>query len=278
MLAAGIYCLRVICMERRQIIFRDTENDDFAASCGKIAAESVDKEYTYISRNPFLRLLSAVIYHVICPPILFLYSKIKCGYKIIGKEKLKKVSGGYFVYSNHTQGELDAFLPNLLSFPRRTCIITGREAVSIKGLRELVKMLGAIPIASTVSGMKNMFSAVKARVDSGCAVAIFPEAHIWPYYTRIRPFPSGSFKFPCKTDKPCFSFTVTYRDRYILFYKCKRPGITAYVDGPFYPDQTLPLIRAQEKLCRRVYESMVYHSLLCEQPEYIEYVQEDPVQ
>lgn len=260
---------------KKQIVFRDESKDDFAFSYGKIKTEKVDKKYKYINKNILWRIVSFFLYYVVCPPILYFYSKLKCGYRVVGREKLKKAKGGYFVYCNHTQAELDAFLPNLLSYPRRTYIITGPEATSIKGLRQIVKMLGALPVASTICGLKNMDNAIRARVQANNAIAIFPEAHIWPYYTKIRPFPSGSFKFPIRTGKPCFSFTVTYHDRYIFFHKCKRPGITVYVEGPFYPDLSVSKIQAQELLRQKVYDSMVKSSLRDNQVEYIEYVRDN---
>lgn len=259
--------------KKKKIVYRDELNDDFANT--NIHAEKIGDSYRYISKNPLWILGEYFLYYIICPPILYFWSKFRCGLRIEGKEKLKKIKGGYFLFCNHTQMVLDAFHPVLLSLPKRTYIITGPEAVSVKGIRKLVKMLGSIPVASTVKGLRNMDAAVRQRVESGKVITIYPEAHIWPYYTKVRPFMAGSFRFAVKSQKPCFSATTTYRERKILFYKCKRPGITIYLDGPFYPDAALSQKKAEQQLRDKVYFSMIKNSNQYVQKEYIEYVKDE---
>ena len=63
-------------------------------------------------------------------------------------------------------------------------------------------------------------------------IVIYPEAHVWEYYTDIRPFPDTSFKFPIKFNKPAFAMTVTYKKSKIF----KKPVMEVFLDGPFYPN------------------------------------------
>lgn len=65
---------------------------------------------------------------------------------------------------------------------------------------------------------------------------IYPEAHIWPFYTGIRPFPDTSFRYPVQQKLPVFCLTNTYQRR----GKSHIPQIVTYLDGPFYPDAELP--------------------------------------
>ncbi len=44
-------------------------------------------------------------------------------------------------------------------------------------------------------------------------MTIFPEAHVWPYYTGIRPFGEAAFHYPVATGKPVYTMTVTYQRR-----------------------------------------------------------------
>ena len=67
-------------------------------------------------------------------------------------------------------------------------------------------------------------------------VTIYPEAHIWPYYTDIRNFKDASFRYPVKYDKPVFCFTNTYQKR-----RGKHIRMVTYVEGPFFPDNTLSI-------------------------------------
>ena len=116
-------------------------------------------------------------------------------------------------------------------------------------------MFGAVPVPSTVSGTIKFKSAVTELVRCGKTVTIYPEAHIWPYYTQIRPFKSDSFKLPVDAGAPCYSFTnVFLKSRNPLK---KRPVVKTYINGPFYPDTSLPKKERIEDLRNRVYESMI---------------------
>ena len=67
--------------------------------------------------------------------------------------------------------------------------------ISLKGTGTLVEMLAAIPIPSNVAGMKNFLTTIQKKIDKKSSITIYPEAHIWPYYTKIRPFKDVSFKY-----------------------------------------------------------------------------------
>lgn len=81
---------------------------------------------------------------------------------------------------------------------------------------------------------------------------IYPEAHIWPYYTKIRPFKDSSFRYPVQYQCPVICFTNTYQKR----KHSKKPQIVTYVDGPFYPDAKLRGKEQKADLRNRVYEQM----------------------
>ena len=103
--------------------------------------------------------------------------------------------------------------------------------------------------------MKNFLNYIEYRISKNNSITIYPEAHIWPYYTKIRPFKSVSFKYPVKLDKPVFCITNTYQRR-----KNDKVQIVSYIDGPFYKDDSLSPKEAQEDLRNRVYEQMVERS------------------
>ena len=95
-------------------------------------------------------------------------------------------------------------------------------------------------------------SAIKERVNKKGVIMIYPEAHIWPYYTDIRNFRADSFVYPVETNKPVFCFTNVYKKRIIG----KRPKVVTYVDGPFYPDPTLTKRENIQNLRNKVYETI----------------------
>ena len=190
-------------------------------------------------------------------PVKFIYPKIKFRNKYIGKEKLKKYKNtGYFVYVNHTQEFCDTLIPSNPIFPKRNYIIVNPENVSIPGLGNSVQMLGAIPIPENKSGMKNFLNKIDTVIKSKHSITIYPEAHIWPYYTKIRNYKSVSFKYPIDLDVPTFCMTNTYVRR----GNTDKANIVTYIDGPFFPDKNLNKQEQKLDLRNRVYKQMVKRS------------------
>ena len=247
-------------MQKNKVIYYTDElNDEFSEA--KIEPRRIDENYVYIHKNPFWNFCAFLTQNVISMPIKVLYSKIKFRHKFIGKEKLKKYTKqGYFIYVNHTQPFADTFIPSLANYPKRNFLIVNPENVSMKGMHTLVEMLGAIPIPCNKEGMKNFLEAIKKRIEKGYSITIYPEAHIWPYYTKIRNFKDVSFKYPIELNTPTFCITNTYQSR-----GKNKVQIISYIDGPFYPDKSvsgeiLNKKQMQKNLRDKVYEAMVERS------------------
>ena len=130
-------------------------------------------------------------------------------------------------------------------------------------------MLGAIPTADNIKDTKKMWEAVNTRIKEKKCIVIYPEAHLWPYYTKIRPFQLTAFNFPVYNNVPSFTMTTTYYKRKLR----KKPGIRIYIDGPFMPDDNIPKKEREEKLCKEIYDCMKNR---CKNNmyEYIEYKRE----
>ena len=127
----------------------------------------------------------------------------------------------------------------------------------MSGLRHLVEMLGAIPIPCDVGGMKNFIRSVEDKIARNYSVTIYPEAHIWPYYTGIRPFKAVSFRYPVSLNCPVYALTNTYHKRR---GNSGKVNIVTYIDGPFYPDERLKPKERQQELRDRVYRCMLERS------------------
>lgn len=240
--------------EKKVIYYKDELNDEFSKA--KIIPREIDEKYAYIPKSKLWDICSYVLQNIISMPIKILYSKIKFRIKYIGKEKLKKYKKqGYFIYVNHTQIFADTFIPSIGNYPKRNFFIVNPENVSMKFLGNLVQLLGAIPIPTKKEAIKNFIQAIEKRIKKGYSITIYPEAHIWPYYTKIRPFKSVSFKYPIKFDTPVFCMTNTYQK-----YKKSKVKIVTYIDGPFFANKDLGLQEQKEDLRNRVYECMVNRS------------------
>ena len=234
------------------IDYEDELNDEFSKS--SIEPRIIDENYKYVHKNPLWNLCSFVLQNILSVPIKILYAKIKFRIKYIGKEKIKPYKNeGYFIYGNHTQPFADTFIPSIPMYPKRNFLIVNPVNISLKGTGTLVEMLGAMPIPSNKSAMKNFLEAIKQKTNKGYAITIYPEAHIWPYYTKIRPFKDVSFKYPVQLEKPAFCITNTYQS---YGKNNKKIKIVSYIDGPFYPNKELTLKEQQKELRNKIYNCM----------------------
>lgn len=241
-------------MEKKIIYYEDELNDEF--STAKIEPRKIDENYKYIHKNVIWNACAFLLQNVLSIPIKYLYSKIKFRTKIVGKEKLKSYKKqGYFIYGNHTQAFADTFLISNTVFPKINYLIVNPENVSMKFLGNAVQMLGAIPIPSNKEAMKKFLKVIEIKIKQGCSITIFPEAHIWPYYTKIRPFKSTSFTYPVELDVPTFSITNTYQA-----YGKNKVKIASYIDGPFFANKELPKALQKKDLRDKVYSQMVERS------------------
>ena len=91
--------------------------------------------------------------------------------------------------------------------PKKAYIIVHPNNVSMPYLGRVTPYMGGIPLPDDMAATRNFSSVLEKRIKQGKAVFIYPEAHIWPYYTKIRPFPDTSFMYPVKLDTPVFCFT-----------------------------------------------------------------------
>lgn len=238
--------------------YKNELEDDFASN-KNIDKVKIDSNYKYIHKNIFWKIGAFIVYRIIILLPAYIYSKVKYKVQIIGKEKIKEYrkvnKKGFFLYQNHTQEVLDTFFPTIISFPKKAYIIANADNVSIKGLRLANKMMGALPIPEDKISSKKFLEAIELYINNGKTISIYPEAHVWPYYTKIRNFKSVSFKYPVKYDAPVFVATTTYQK-----YNNHKEKIVVYIDGPIYSNKTLTLKQAQEELRNEAYNIMKKYS------------------
>lgn len=134
---------------KRVYYYNDEVNDDFASTNGKINSDTVNGDYRYSHPSVGWKIASFFAYRVFATPLVWLYTKVWLGVRVKNRRALRKVKG-CFVYMNHTQNIADAFLPTISAFPKRAYVVTGPETVSIKGIRVLVALLGAVPLPSAL--------------------------------------------------------------------------------------------------------------------------------
>ena len=253
---------------KKTVLYRDERNDDFASGARVRPIRPVTAEYHFAPKNLFWRFVSFFLYRIIATPFALLYCRFVHGIRIKNRRAIRKLKGGFFLYGNHTQSAFDAFDPTLVAFPRRVHIVTGNNAVAIPAIRRLVPMLGGIPLATDLGGAKCQLEALQTRIRQGAAVAIYPEAHIWPYCNFIRDFPAASFGYPVRFGVPAVSFTATYRKSKFF----RRPRITVYVGEPVYPDPSRPALAEKKRIRDEIYRQMTDACRKSGSVAYIEYL------
>lgn len=174
---------------------------------------------------------------------------------------------GYFIYANHTQPVGDVFLPMLAGGAQRYYAICASANLGVPIIGTLLPYGGALPIPADLHQLPRLIKAVDYHLNRGDFITIYPEAHVWPYYTKVRPFSEAAFHFPIMVNAPIFVMTNTYQG----LKNGKRPEMITYIDGPFYPDQTLLRKQRQQRLMSDV-QTMMKKRAALSNVEYIKYV------
>ena len=256
-------------MKTRVRYYSDELNDDFAGA--QLTSDKLEN-YKY-NHGKIWRLIGGFLYRFIAIPICSLYDYIIYRERIKNRKVMRKYKKeGFFVYGNHTMSASDAFTPSMVTFPKKPYIIVGTATMKYKFLGVLVDMMGGVPIPSDFKGMKDFTAHIYDLAKRKKVIYIYPEAHIWPYYTGIRSFKDVSFDYPVKTNKPVFAVTKTFHKRRIG----RLPRVITYIDGPFFPDESLPKNKQRAKLRDEVYAAMVERSKLSDY-NYIEYVNRESI-
>jgi 1-acyl-sn-glycerol-3-phosphate acyltransferase len=249
--------------------YSDPVNDDFALN--DIKAKPLPKNFKFFHRGIIYNLFANLIYYLVAVPWLWLYAKIRYKFRIIGEKKIRslKHKGGYFLYGNHTMDD-DGYLASIsFNLPHKTWVVSSQETTSIFGLRWFLIMMGVLPVPANPEEAKKFLEAVEYHYKHHGVIMIFPEAHIWPYYTRIRPFVDNSFTYPAQLNAPVVAMCTTFRQR--RFFRHLPPKVTIHVSAPIYPDMSKGLGERTKLLRDQVYEFMEDTSSSLDNYEYVRY-------
>lgn len=211
----------------REVRYYSSFTDDFEESFSDDF--KLPDDYKWVRTNIGAKFLSGLCYGLAVIIIGF-YCKFVLHMKVVGRKNLRGMKGDFFIYGNHTQPVGDTIIPALCVLPRRIYTLVSTANYNIPVIGKLMPYIGGLPVTDSVHGMRELNTAIKTRLKRNHPIVIYPEAHVWEYYTKIRPFPDASFKYPVKFNKPAFAMTVTYQKGKIF----KRPIMRVFIDGPFY--------------------------------------------
>ena len=256
----------------RVIYWKDEINDDFDEV--GLSRPGVPEGYKYKRTNPFNNFISGIFYHGIAKPVLGTYCFFK-GIKIKGKHHLKELKGkGAFIYSNHVAiTDVFKFQSYVFFNKKRVNIIGYSDSLSMPIVRNLTRALGYLPLPlnGDIKNMLALMDSMKFYIEKKQFILIYPEAHIWPYYTKIRNFHSGSFNYPAKLEAPILPIVTTWRKPKIG----KKPKQTLYILEPIYPDPNKTTSENKEYLYHATLEAMQKCADSVPQYEYIKYIKKE---
>lgn len=223
-------------------------DDDFETAADR--SFRLPADYRLVRTDLGARLLSALTYGAALV-FSFFYCRLVLHMRIKGKSRLRGVRGGCFIYGNHTQPLGDVFIPAHCAFPRRIYTVVSPANFSLPIIGKLLPYLGALPLCDSIHGYRALLQAMETRLRGGHPIVLYPEAHVWKYYTGIRPFPTAAFNYPARFECPAFAMTVTYQKARLF----RRPRTTVWLDGPFYGEGNTAREKA-EALHAAVYHAM----------------------
>ena len=232
------------------IYYTNELEDEFSDTV--IIPRKIDGTYHY--EGGILRKIGRLFwYYLLAKPLAFFFLKIKFRHKILNKKCFKHTGKeGFFLYGNHTNAIADALIPTFVGHPAGVYVIVHANNVSIPILGKITPCLGALPLPDDKEALKHFNTAISNHIAHRKCITIYPEAHIWPYYTKIRNFKDSSFRYPVQYNTPVYCFTNTYQKRKLH----KTPRIVTYVDGPFYTDERLSARERREQLHKQVLNTM----------------------
>ena len=257
-------------MREKVIYYKDELNDDFSGL--DISPKPLVKGYQYIRTGKLFKAFEFLFYYGVMIPVVFILQKVYNHQKFANRKVLKQAKrDGCFIVSNHTQVQSDSYIGPLATFPKKCFIISSPSVISIRGLRLGMQAYGVIPLGSNLEEKKEFLRCVATRMQDGNAVIVYPEAHVWPYYTKIRPFDHQCFRYLAEQKKPMFVLTNCYKKRRFF----KRPQIVTYADGPFYANSNLRVHEAAKELRDIAYNTMCKRVSEYSTCEYIKYIKEE---
>lgn len=248
--------------ESERVFYYASETDDPIKTDEQEKRKEVGlpEGYEFIPKHWWTRVYSSMLFRIFW---IFgqWYERRYWQAKFHGKEKLKEARGkGYVIYANHTNPFHDVFGPAVAA-NRRIFTIISPVNLKIPGIGPILPYIGGLPLGKT-KGEKQAFNeAVDKRLAQKKALVIYPEAHVWPYATKVREFPAGdkSFKYAARNMLPIYTMTTTYHKR-----KERKQGdlprMEVYLDGPFWPEKGKTEEENRAKLAKQAYESMAKQS------------------
>lgn len=199
--------------------------------------------------------ISHFLVKIVALAILKPFNRLAFGFRIRGKENIRKViKTGAVTICNHVH-PMDCTFLFTAFWRKRMYYLTLSSNFQIPLIRHIIRIFGAIPISNNISAKQEMRQAMNSALQKGRFVQIYPEGILRPYYASLRPFQNGAFHMAYINNKPILPAVITFREPKGLYKIYKRkPCIQLTVLDPIYPNtksQKTEEVRRLKELCRQ---------------------------
>ncbi|NMO52111.1 glycosyltransferase [Actinoplanes sp. TBRC 11911] len=204
------------------------------------------------------RLLATAFYYVIAMPLLFLYTRVVLGVRSEGGNRFPR-TGGVLTVCNHVH-TLDSALVALALFPRRVVVTSAPMNLQNRLYGGLVRLLGAVAVPSTASGLPRFFTEMELLLAKGRVVHFFPEGELKPYDTSLRDFKRGAFHLAAQARVPVVPLSIRFAPPAGWGRTFRRkPTMVIVIGEPIVPTTTDPRSDRQIRmeLTRRHMEDLI---------------------
>ena len=220
-----------------------------------------DDKYPYIDNSFRFKFISFWV-RIVLIIMVFLITRIRLGLKVKGKKNLRmhkqELKNGAISISNHVH-MWDFLGINIAIKPRHPKIIVWDKNVNGEN-GSLIRHVGGIPIpVNNLAGTKKFMNTIKDHLENKHGwLHIYPEASMWEYYAKIRPFKQGAFYYAYKCNKPIVPMAFSYREPGFIRKKIFKQiaTFTLNVGEPIYPNLELDQKEAIKDLTIRAHAAV----------------------
>ncbi|MGN1259309.1 MAG: lysophospholipid acyltransferase family protein [Christensenellales bacterium] len=171
--------------------------------------KKVDGNYKYIHNNFFYRIghcLIRCVLWLLRTPVAF----FGMGLKVKGREKIKGINNAVAIV-NHVH-PLDC-VAGMCALNKRHLYVTIGDFNNFDNpLGDLLRSWGTLPLTSNLDAQKNFWKAGSMLLKrKKTFVMFYPEASLWLYYEKVRPFMNGAFHMAVKNNVPIVPMFIYFK-------------------------------------------------------------------
>lgn len=223
----------------------------------KEANVEIDAKYNFRIKNPIGKFFAGIFWAIVALLVPFIVL-VSHATRIKGKRNLHTLkNSGAIIVPNHVL-YLDCMIAAQCAYPKKMYLHVMEGSMKIPVLRHLMKALGGMPIPTKVSAKRAFITETNKILKEKKFVCVYPEAALWPYYEKIRPFKSGAFHFAVKNNVPVVPICINFRKQRGLLKKLKVRAkfVTVHIGKPIYANPDMEFTDAVNDLLKRTNYNM----------------------